>query len=150
MNPKARLAVAIDTLYRRLREVERQAFAKHKQQDITLGDFRVLRAVERVGVKGVSAVAEYLGTTQPAATVAVARLEGRGLIARSSDQKDARRKSLVLTVKGKQYEQAHSAADLEAAELLLASIPKAEQQEFVEQLIRWLDPAPNPAPQQPE
>ena len=136
MKPSARLATVLDALYRRLREVERTALSRNLPRGVTLGDVRVLRAVDRVGASGVSAVATFLGTSQPAATVAVARLEGRGLVVRAANAADGRRKALALTTKGRQIEQSHDAADVDAAELLLSSVPKADRAQLVELLTK--------------
>jgi DNA-binding MarR family transcriptional regulator len=136
MKPSARLASVLDALYRRLREIEKTALARHLPRGVTLGDVRVLRAVDRVGAAGVSAVATFLGTSQPAATVAVARLEGRGLVVRAANATDGRRKALALTTKGRQIEQSHSAADAEAAELILGAVPKNDRNALVELLAK--------------
>jgi DNA-binding MarR family transcriptional regulator len=136
MKPNARLASVLDALYRRLREIERAALARHLPRGVTLGDVRVLRAVDRVGAAGVSAVATFLGTSQPAATVAVARLEGRGLVVRAANASDGRRKALALTAKGRQIEQSHAAADADAAELILAGVSKNDRNALVELLAK--------------
>jgi DNA-binding MarR family transcriptional regulator len=141
MKPSQRLASVLDALLRRLRELERDALARHLPRGVTPGDVRVLRAVERVGASGVSAVAGYLGTSQPAATVAVARLEGRGLVVRAANAADGRRKALALTAKGRQIEASHGAADAEAAERLLARLPKGERAAAVELLAKIADEA---------
>ncbi len=135
MKPSARLAPILDPLLRKLREVERKATAKHLPRGVTAGDARVMRAVERVGDQGVSAVAEELGTSQPAATVAIGRLEARGLVTRTSAS-DGRKKPLALTARGRQLEVAHAAADVEAAEALLAPLAKAERAQLVELLAK--------------
>ena len=136
MKPNARLVSVLDALYRRLREIERAALARHLPRGVTLGDVRVLRAVDRVGAAGVSAVATFLGTSQPAATVAVARLEGRGLVVRAANAADGRRKALALTAKGRQIEQSHAAADADAADVILAAIPKNDRNALVELLAK--------------
>jgi DNA-binding MarR family transcriptional regulator len=128
MKSSARLATLLDALHRRLREIERASLARQPGlRGVTAGDVRVLRAVDRVGAAGVSAVAQHLGTSQPAATVAVARLEGRGLVVRAQNATDGRRKALALTTKGRAIEIAHQAADAEAAEMLLACVPKNDR-----------------------
>lgn len=132
-----RLAAAIDPLYRKLKDIEKFTLIKHLPQGVTLGDVRVLRAVEQVGSSGVSAIAGFLGTSQPAATVAIARLEGRGLVARELNSTDGRRKALALTPKGKQIEQSHATADIDTAEMLLAGVSKEEQSHFAELLIQF-------------
>ncbi len=144
MKPNARLASVLDALYRRLREIERTALARHLPRGVTLGDVRVLRAVDRVGAAGVSAVATFLGTSQPAATVAVARLEGRGLVVRAANASDGRRKALALTTKGRQIEQSHTSADADAAELILASVPKNDRNALVELLAKLSTGEPSP------
>jgi DNA-binding MarR family transcriptional regulator len=128
MKSSARLATLLDAIQRRFREIERTSIAKQPGlRGVTVGDVRVLRAVDRVGVSGVSAVALHLGTSQPAATVAVARLEGRGLVVRAANAADGRRKALSLTTKGRQIEQSHQAADAEAAEMLLTCVPRNDR-----------------------
>lgn len=117
----------------------RSSLAKHLPRGVTAGDARVLRAVEHVGDQGVSAVAVALGTSQPAATVAIARLESRGLVARAPSSADGRRKQLALTSKGRQIEQAHVAADADCAEALLAPLSKADRAQLVELLAKLAD-----------
>jgi len=136
MKPSAKLASVLDALYRRLREIERSALSRHLPRGVTLGDVRVLRAVDRVGASGVSAVATFLGTSQPAATVAVARLEGRGLVVRAANAADGRRKALALTAKGRQIEQSHGSADSDAAEAILAAVPKNDRTALVDLLAK--------------
>jgi DNA-binding MarR family transcriptional regulator len=135
MKPSARLAAVLDDLLRRLREVEKAALSRHLPKGVTLGDVRVLRAIDRVGASGVSAVADFLGTSQPAATVAVARLETRGMVARAANATDGRRKALTLTAKGRQVEVAHVQADADAADVLLAKLPKQERAALLEALV---------------
>ncbi len=136
MKASARLAPILDGLQRRLRDVERDTLAKHLPRGVTAGDVRVLRAVELVGEQGVSAVAQALGTSQPAATVAIARLEARGLVARAPSATDARKKPLALTNRGRAVEQAHGHADLDAAEVILSSVPKAQRGALVDLLAK--------------
>lgn len=135
MKPSARLATVLDDLLRRLREIEKSSLSKHLPKGVTLGDVRVLRAIDRVGAAGVSAVAEFLGTSQPAATVAVARLESRGMVARAANATDGRRKALALTTKGRAIETAHIQADGDAAELILAKLPKQDRAALLEALV---------------
>lgn len=139
MKPSARLASILDPLQRRLRDLTRSSLAKHLPRGVTAGDSRVLRAVEQVGDQGVSAVAVALGTSQPAATVAIARLESRGLVARAPSSADGRRKQLALTNKGRQIEQSHLAADAECAEALLAPLSKGDRAQLVELLAKLAD-----------
>jgi DNA-binding MarR family transcriptional regulator len=136
MKPSARLATLLDALQRKLRDAERESLAKHLPRGITPGDVRVLRAVDRVGEQGVSAIAQALGTSQPAATVAIARLEARGLVARAGNPTDGRKKPLALTTRGRAVEQAHTSADLDTAEALLATVPKAERGPLVDLLAK--------------
>jgi DNA-binding MarR family transcriptional regulator len=136
MKASARLAPVLDALYRKLRDLEKTSIGKHLPRGVTLGDVRVLRAVSSVGDAGVSAVAGALGTSQPAATVAIARLESRGLVHRVASAADGRKKQLALTAKGRQVEQAHGTADLEAAEALLAPLGKNEKTQMVELLVK--------------
>jgi len=136
MKPSARLASVLDSLMRKLRELERESLSRHLPRGVTPGDVRVLRAVERVGAAGVSAVATFLGTSQPAATVAVARLEGRGLVVRASNAVDGRRKALALTAKGRQIEASHAEADAEVAEKLLGKLAKGDRAAAVEMLAK--------------
>ncbi|MBI2392976.1 MAG: MarR family transcriptional regulator [Deltaproteobacteria bacterium] len=139
MKPSARLASILDSLQRRLRDAEKASFAKHLPRGVTAGDVRVLRAVDRVGDQGVSAVAVALGTSQPAATVAIARLETRGLVARAPSSADGRRKQLALTTKGRQVEQAHGQADGDSAEAFLAPLSKGDRAALVELLAKLLE-----------
>lgn len=139
MKPSARLASILDPVQRRLRDLSRASLAKHLPRGVTAGDARVLRAVEQVGDQGVSAVAGALGTSQPAATVAIARLESRGLVARAPNSADGRRRQLALTSKGRQIEQAHTSADSDTADALLAPLSKTDRVQLVELLAKLAD-----------
>jgi DNA-binding MarR family transcriptional regulator len=139
MKPSARLASILDPVQRRLRDLTRTSLAKHLPRGVTAGDARVLRAVEQVGDQGVSAVAVALGTSQPAATVAIARLESRGLVARAPSSADGRRKQLALTSRGRQIELAHTAADSDTADALLAPLSKTDRMQLVELLAKLAD-----------
>ena len=119
-----------------MRELSRTSLSKHLPRGVTAGDARVLRAVEQVGDQGVSAVANALGTSQPAATVAIARLESRGPVARAPSSADGRRKQLALTSRGRQIEQAHAAADADAADALLSPLSKTDRAQLVELLAK--------------
>ena len=141
MKPSAHLAILLDGLQRRLRDAEKGARSRHLPRGVTAGDVRVLRAVVQVGAKGVSAVAKLLGTSQPAATVAIARLEARGLLVRAASSVDARRKQLTLTAKGRQLEQSHATADAAMAEAFLAPLARAERATFVALLAKVVDGA---------
>lgn len=139
MKPSARLASILDSLQRRLRDAEKASLARHLPRGVTAGDVRVLRAVDRVGDQGVSAVAVALGTSQPAATVAIARLETRGLVARAPSSADGRRKQLALTSKGRQLEQAHAQADGDIADAFLAPLSKGDRAALVDLLAKLVE-----------
>ena len=132
----ARSAAVVSHLARRLRELERAAFERLLPRGVTMGDARVVRAVERVGLLGVSAIAAHLGTSQPAATVAIARVVAQGLVAQSAHATDGRRKVLILTSRGKQVDAAHGAVDAQIADGLLSALPKSARAAALELLER--------------
>lgn len=134
MKPAARPAAIVAAFSRRLREIERAALEARLPRGLTAGDARVVRAVERVGNLGVSAVAAHLGTSQPAATVAIARLVERGLVTVSGHAGDARRKVLALSAKGRQVEGVLAEAEVAVADALLGGLSRAGKGAAVELL----------------
>ncbi len=136
MKPAARPAAVVAAFSRRLRELERSTLEERLPRGLTAGDARVLRAVERVGNLGVSAIAGHLGTSQPAATVAIARLVDRGLVTVTAHSGDARRKVLVLSARGRQIEGSLAEAEAAMAEALLAVLPRNARSAAVDLLAQ--------------
>ncbi|MBK7399119.1 MAG: MarR family transcriptional regulator [Myxococcales bacterium] len=134
MKPAARPAAVVSAFSRRLRDLERGTLEQRLPRGLTTGDARVLRAVERVGSLGVSAIAAHLGTSQPAATVAIARLVDRSLVTVTAHSGDARRKVLVLSAKGRQIEASLGEAEAAIAEALLAILPRSARAAAVDLL----------------
>jgi DNA-binding MarR family transcriptional regulator len=134
VKPSQKLSLLLEPLYRKLRDVEVTALKRHMPSGVTLGDIRMLRAVDRVGVSGVSAVASYLEVSQPAVTVAVCRLEDRKLVVRTQTKDDGRKRALAPTSKGREIITAYRLAEDEMAALILGPIAESEKAKFVSAL----------------
>jgi len=132
MRPAESLSKLLDALHRKLRAVQRVSLGRHLPRGVTLGEAKVVRAVERVGNSGVSVIAQYLDLSHPSAASLIGKLRERGLIAiQQAGTADGRKKRLRLTVKGAEVEEAQATAEREAAEMLLSALNKEEQIAFV-------------------
>jgi DNA-binding MarR family transcriptional regulator len=67
---------------------------------ITLSQYQLLDAVDRVGERGNARVAELAGVSGATATQALARLEQRGLLRRQRAATDGRGVTIALTARG--------------------------------------------------
>lgn len=136
MKPSQKLSVLLEPFYRKLREIEVTAIKRHLPNGVTLGDVKMLRAVDQVGVSGVSAVAAYLDISQPAVTVAVCRLEERKLVERLQNKADGRKRALSPTAKGREVITSYRQAQDEMAEFILAPVTDADRTKFVSAVDR--------------
>lgn len=75
--------------------------ARTAQEDgISVPQLVVISAVDAVGDRGVSAVADRAGLAQPTVTRALATLERRGMVVRTPHSRDGRSTCIALTAAG--------------------------------------------------
>jgi DNA-binding MarR family transcriptional regulator len=80
----------------------RQQMRRHRQAELTVPQFRTLVVLSRSNDTSLSALAEHLGLSLPAASRMVELLVKRGLMQRQTQSKDRRRVSLSLTRQGRE------------------------------------------------
>lgn len=85
-----------------MRAARRTGGAAHtvKGEGISVPQLVVLGAIDSVGERGVTAVADWAGLAQPTVTRALTALERRGLVRRTPHASDGRATSLALTTPG--------------------------------------------------
>ena len=106
------LLLGIPTIMRFIRHQMR----RHRHAELTIPQFRVLVFLSHSGDSTLSAAAEHVGLSLPAASRMVDLLVKRGLTTRRAQSRDRRRVSLALTRRGR----AAFKAALRAAEKALA------------------------------
>lgn len=86
-----------------MRAARRAGGAANSARDdaISVPRLAVLAAIEVVGDKGVSAVADRAGLAQPTVTRALAALERRGMVRRTPHASDGRSSCLAVTAAGR-------------------------------------------------
>jgi DNA-binding MarR family transcriptional regulator len=103
----------------------RREMRRHRQAGLTVPQFRALIFVSHTDGASVSAVAEHLGLSVPAASRMVTVLVKRGLMKRQSPSHDRRRVSLSLTRRGDAaFRKAHAATRVALARSLDVLPPK--------------------------
>ena len=121
---------ALSTFARKFREVEERAFERHLPKDITARDVRVLSAVAEAGEDGMSALVKRLHVAQPTVSIAISRLEHKGLVERAGVDGDLRKRRYVLSERGKLLDRARKQASGEAEMVVFSALPKAERAKF--------------------
>lgn len=136
------LADALETLHRQMN----RAWQDGAAADLTYSEFEYLRALQRIGGPHVplmndstqeatdpgdhglhlQCLATAVGVSKASASVAVARLEERGLIMRTPCFRDARAQHLSLTVPGQEALTIASQRYHDLAAALLRSLPGLE------------------------
>jgi DNA-binding MarR family transcriptional regulator len=89
---------------------------------ITLSQYQLLDAVDRVGERGNSRVAELAGVSGATATQTLARLEQRGLLRRERAPADGRGVTIALTARGRELLDEKRALLSDRARALFASL----------------------------
>jgi DNA-binding MarR family transcriptional regulator len=92
----------VDAVLDLMRAARRTGGAAHttKGDGISVPQLVVLSAIDSVGERGVSAVADKAGLAQPTVTRALAALERGGMVLRTPHVRDGRTTCLVLTAAG--------------------------------------------------
>jgi DNA-binding MarR family transcriptional regulator len=88
----------------------------------------VLASLRDAGPQRVTALAIAEGVTQPSMTNLVARLERRGLLARSADPDDARAVRIAITDRGRERLEARRAARVAVLDDRLAALDATERE----------------------
>lgn len=122
-------------LWRVAHDLERVARADIAALGLCLSDFAVLEALLHRGPQPVNAIAETVMLTSGSMSTAVDRLEGRGLVRRAQDSRDARVRIVDLTSEGRALiepaYQAHAATMDES----FAALGEAERTELLKTLL---------------
>ena len=84
-------------------------------------------------------LADKLGVTTGTLTVAVDRLEKKGLLQRVPHAKDRRSYLIVLTEKGNEYFQQHDDLHLKMTEEVVADLSEKEQNDFVRTIKKMIN-----------
>src|SRR4051794_16541872 len=92
----------VDAVLDLLRAARRTGGAANTVQEdaISVPQLVVLGAIDVVGDRGVSAVAEQAGLAQPTVTRALTALERRGMVTRTPHARDGRSTCIALTAAG--------------------------------------------------
>lgn len=99
---------------------------RNRQADLTVPQFRALVFLSHSEDASLSAMAEHLGLSLPAASRMMDVLVRRGLVRRRDQPRDRRRVSLSLTPRGRSAFEAAFAATHAAMSRSLKSIPREE------------------------
>ena len=128
------------SMVRCVRSVE-QRLKSHLAEDfdVTLPQFEVLAALERIGEPEVmSRLSERLGVTGSNLTGVVDRLEGKGLVRRFGTKKDRRIQLVAMTPKGRELHAEVAADNAEWVARVFTGLKDEEVLELLE-LIRKAD-----------
>lgn len=95
---------------------------------ITLSQYQLLDAVDRVGDLGNARVAEFAGVSAATATQALARLEQRGLLRRERALADGRGVTIALTAHGRELLEEKRSLLSERARALFESLEPSHRE----------------------
>ncbi len=133
----------IDTLNRflKLHQCLWRAFSVNMQDkfDVNLNDFRVIMMVGEMGETASYEIAEVTGMPEMAISRTMSSLEQRGLIIRKVDEKNRRRKSVVLSADGQTLFDAMIPSSRRVADFLFDSLKLHEALSFDEYLKTLTD-----------
>ena len=108
---------------------------------LSLSHVTVLMRLYHGGKRGVSELGEEMGVTNAAASQAIDRLVGFGLVTRSEDPEDRRAKQLVLTEKGCDLVTSAIEARSRWVEGLTTALSPEQQEMIIESLTLLTDAA---------
>jgi MarR family transcriptional regulator, 2-MHQ and catechol-resistance regulon repressor len=114
-------------LWKAFRAVEAQATRSLAQFEVNPTDFGVLEALLHKGPLTVKQIGEKVLLTSGSMTVAVDRLEKRGLVARNNDANDRRARIIKLTPQGREFIERAFACHRDAMEEALKGFPEGER-----------------------
>jgi len=104
----------------------RQEMRHNRRAGLSVPHFRALIFLSHAGDASVSAMAEHLGLSLPAASRLADTLVRRGLISRQSQVGDRRRVLLSLTARGRAVIEAAQAATEKALAARFEAVPRRE------------------------
>ena len=122
-------------LWRVAHDLERVARADVAALGLCLSDFAVLEALLHRGPQPVSAIAETVMLTSGSMSTAVDRLEGRGLVRRAQDSRDARVRLVDLTPDGRALIEPAYQAHAATMDASFAALGEAERAELFKTLL---------------
>jgi DNA-binding MarR family transcriptional regulator len=115
----------------------RKMMREHRLPDLSVPQFRALSLLSFCGDSSLSAVADYIGSSLPAASRMIDGLVAKNLIVRKQCCRDRRQISLELTPLGREaFLESRKATRLQLA--LRVSGLSAKKKEAVIEAMRWL------------
>lgn len=87
-------------IWGRINKIEERALATGLEADVSITEIHIIEKIGDYPCRRMSDVARAIGITLATLTVACDKLENKGLIARSRDQKDKRVVNVSLTPRG--------------------------------------------------
>jgi DNA-binding MarR family transcriptional regulator len=105
--------------------------------DISLPQFHLLKLIALNGTHQIGEVADFLGVTPPAATKAIDKLEGMGLVSRSPSKDDRRATLLSSSKRGRDLVHRYETVKQERLRPVLDQFSKSELFQFVGMLERF-------------
>ena len=118
-------------------ELESQAFADERFAELSMRQMFYLNTIIRMWHPTFSDLAHELNVTKPSVTAIVGTLINKGYVQKVQDNEDRRAYHIVLTTKGRDFNQIHEAMHKRLADFLAAQLDENE----VEQLARLLGKA---------
>jgi DNA-binding MarR family transcriptional regulator len=118
-------------------ELESQAFADERFAELSMRQMFYLNTIIRMEHPTFSDLARELNVTKPSVTAIVGTLMNKGYVQKVQDDEDRRTYHIILTTKGKDFNQIHEAMHKRLADFLAAQLDQNE----VEQLARLLGKA---------
>jgi MarR family 2-MHQ and catechol resistance regulon transcriptional repressor len=112
------------------------ALADIQSLGIGLTDFAILEFLLHKGPAAVNTIGDRIRLTSGSMTVAIDRLEAKGLVERHADRGDRRARIVHLTSAGKKLIRCAFAAHAEAMERVAGALSPAERREAIELLKR--------------
>ncbi|MCB6366486.1 MarR family transcriptional regulator [Intestinibacillus massiliensis] len=113
-------------IWGRINKIEERALAAGLEADISITEIHIIEKIGDLPCRRMSDVARAIGITLATLTVACDKLETKGLIARSRDQKDKRVVNVSLTPRGMAAYEFHKRFHAEMMQAVLGDLTEEE------------------------
>lgn len=110
----------------RINKIEERALATGLEADISITEIHIIEKIGDHPCRRMSDVARTIGITLATLTVACDKLESKGLLLRSRDQKDKRVVNVSLTPRGMAAYEFHKRFHAEMLQAMLGDLTPAE------------------------
>ncbi|QUJ75305.1 MarR family transcriptional regulator [Sulfitobacter albidus] len=127
MSREQDLLEIVQLLMRVMLVSERTAPAHQHVVKFNMLDFQLLGALREAPSLRATALAERLGIAPTTMSSVIARLRGRGLLAREKSKDDRRAFDISLTTDGRRVADAIAQQDIANMRLFLSALPEADQ-----------------------